>query len=276
MSAALPALVGLAILLSGRAPVHSRLAGIGAARGGGSRPWVGGRRDLRGVARIVVLLGVIGVGGVTGGVAAAVAVAMPGVVLARRDRSRQRDVGEFAALDSLVTAIEGVVAEVRVGAHPAVACETVAREIPDRVGGVLRTAAAHSRLGGSPADGLAAAARRDGGAIEGELLDLAAAWDLAETRGLPLADVLERRRGELVALREHRRRTHAGLAGPRATIAVLAGLPVVGIGFGELMGAAPLGLLLGGGFGGGLLLVGSGLAAAGLAWGDAIIRKAGR
>ncbi len=70
-----------------------------------------------------------------------------------------------------------------------------------------------------------------------------------------------------------RQRTEAGLAGARATATVLAGLPVLGIGLGELMGAAPLQVLFGGGAGGVMLVVGTGLVALGLLWTDKITSK---
>ena len=59
-------------------------------------------------------------------------------------------------------------------------------------------------------------------------------------------------------------RVDAGLAGARATAAVLAGLPLLGVGLGQLIGADPLGFLLSGGLGGWLLFVGVTLACCGL------------
>ncbi|EUA85128.1 type II secretion system protein F [Mycobacteroides abscessus subsp. abscessus] len=67
---------------------------------------------------------------------------------------------------------------------------------------------------------------------------------------------------------------NAGLAGPRATAVVLTGLPVAGIGLGQMIGARPLSVLCAGGVGGALLVVGVTLACAGLLWADAITGKA--
>jgi len=53
----------------------------------------------------------------------------------------------------------------------------------------------------------------------------------------------------------------------------LAGLPVLGVALGQLMGADPLRILLGGGLGGILLLIGTALGCAGLLWTDAITGK---
>src|SRR5699024_11225229 len=77
----------------------------------------------------------------------------------------------------------------------------------------------------------------------------AAAWRLAEQHGLGMADLLETVRDDLTARRDHARRIDAGMAGARATAAVLAALPALGIALGQPMGAAPLSVLLGGGIG---------------------------
>jgi tight adherence protein B len=55
---------------------------------------------------------------------------------------------------------------------------------------------------------------------------------------------------------------------------VLTALPGLGLGLGQLLGADPLGVLRGGLLGQALLVVGSGLAAAGLAWSERIVRAA--
>ena len=60
------------------------------------------------------------------------------------------------------------------------------------------------------------------------------------------------------------------MAGARATASILTGLPVLGVLLGQLIGARPLSLLLGGHAGGWLLVVGSALACAGLLWADRI------
>jgi len=51
---------------------------------------------------------------------------------------------------------------------------------------------------------------------------------------------------------------------------VLAGLPVLGIGLGQLIGADPMGFLLSAGLGGWLLVIGVTLACCGLLWSDRI------
>ena len=68
----------------------------------------------------------------------------------------------------------------------------------------------------------------------------------------------------------------AGLAGARSTAMVLAALPLVGIAFGELMGATPLRILTGGGIGQILLLAGIIFDCSGLAWSERIASGAAR
>jgi tight adherence protein B len=63
------------------------------------------------------------------------------------------------------------------------------------------------------------------------------------------------------------------MAGARATAAVLAGLPVLGIGLGQLIGAQPLRLLMSDGAGGWLLVAGVTLACCGLLWSDRIVNR---
>jgi tight adherence protein B len=60
------------------------------------------------------------------------------------------------------------------------------------------------------------------------------------------------------------------MAGARATSGVLAVLPVLGIGLGQMIGAEPVRFLFGGGVGGWLLVIGVALSCAGLLWSDRI------
>jgi tight adherence protein B len=65
-------------------------------------------------------------------------------------------------------------------------------------------------------------------------------------------------------------RVASGMAGARATATILAGLPVLGVLLGQLIGARPLSFLLSGHGGGWLLVVGLTLACGGLLWSDRI------
>ncbi|MGW0173458.1 type II secretion system F family protein [Rhodococcus sp. NPDC003322] len=192
----------------------------------------------------------------------------------RRSRRTRRRAGE---LRTLLAALEVVIADLRVGAHPEAACNGAADETRGSVAQAFRSAAATARLGGSAAQGLVAGGRRgeSGDAdIASDLDRIAAAWKIAERHGIALADLLEAARADLLGRIRFRTRVESGMAGARATAAVLAGLPLLGVGLGQMMGAGPVRVLLSGGLGGILLVVGTALACAGLAWADRITTRA--
>jgi tight adherence protein B len=66
----------------------------------------------------------------------------------------------------------------------------------------------------------------------------------------------------------------SAMAGARATATILAGLPVLSVLMGQLIGARPLPFLLGGGLGGWLLVAGLTLVCGGLLWADHITDRA--
>ena len=76
------------------------------------------------------------------------------------------------------------------------------------------------------------------------LARLAAAWEVADTSGAPLADVLARAEADLKALRHRRDLVSSHVAASMATVRMLAVLPVVGIGIGYTLGGNPLQFLL--------------------------------
>ncbi|MCJ0894600.1 type II secretion system F family protein [Rhodococcus sp. ARC_M5] len=182
----------------------------------------------------------------------------------RLERGRRAD-----ELNWLATGVEVVIGELRVGSHPATASAVAADECGGIASAALRGAASRSRLGGRPADGIASSDPL----LDPELNRLAAAWRVADEHGLALAELLDAVREDMLGRRRFRERTDASLAGARATALVLAGLPILGVALGQLMGANPLQILLGGGLGGMLLLIGTALGCAGLLWTDAITGK---
>ena len=149
------------------------------------------------------------------------------------------------------TALRTMVAELRSGARPVTAAEAAA-EVVSQVAGDLRA--------------LATAARLDTELHAPALPQLAAAWTLAKRHGLSMADVLEAARRDAEAAWTFARRTRAKMAGPRASAAVLTGLPALCVLLGQAMGAAPLGVLTNSTPGGLLLVIGSALLWAGTAW----------
>ncbi|WP_307642827.1 type II secretion system F family protein [Nocardia uniformis] len=182
----------------------------------------------------------------------------------RRDRCRTTE------LARLLDGLEVVIGELRVGAHPSTAAEVAAREVVGETSRAFAVSAARSRLGGSGADGL----RRTEATVAGELARVADAWQVAERHGLALAELLTAARLDLVGRKRFQARTRAALAGARATAAVLAGLPLLGVALGQLMGAAPLRVLCASEYGTVLLPLGTALTCTGLLWTDAITRKA--
>lgn len=173
------------------------------------------------------------------------------------------------------TALDVMVAELRVGADPAAACTAAADEIAiesggvsARVGEVFRRAAATARLGGSISTAFAAAddlpSRR-----------IARVTELTERYGLESAVLLDSLRRDLGRRMRFEAHVRSSLAGARATATVLALLPVPGVALGALMGADPFAVLLGPGWSGGLLVVGVVLGCLGLLWSDAITDRAG-
>jgi tight adherence protein B len=100
-------------------------------------------------------------------------------------------------------------------------------------------------------------------ADSGSLRFVAAAWQLSERTGTPLADAVARAAARTRAELSRRRRTSAAVAGPRATVNVLTALPLVGPLFGMASGLDPAEVylstplvMLALGFGLGLLVVG--------------------
>jgi len=182
---------------------------------------------------------------------------------------RARRASESAALQAALDVLAG---ELRAGAHPVVAFETAAAEVSDDVASALRVVAAMARLGVDVAVGLDAAAARS--AVPTYWSRLSACWELANRHGLAIATLMRTAHQDVVERQRFESRVAAGMAGARATAMVLAGLPVLGMALGQLVGAEPVRFLLSGGLGGGLLVVGSSLACAGLLWSDRITNRA--
>lgn len=194
--------------------------------------------------------------------------AMVGTVTLRRRRRTMRD-RRAAESGALQSALEVLVGELRVGAHPVGAFTVAAEEVSGRVADGMRAVAARARLGADVAVGL------DDVAVTSPLPmhwhRLAVCWRLAEARGLAVATLMQTAAQDIVERERFSSTVTAAMAGARTTAAMLAGLPVVGIALGELIGAEPVAFLLAPGAGGWLLVVGVLLACAGLLWSDRIV-----
>lgn len=186
-----------------------------------------------------------------------VTIAMRAWHSARRTGFRTRAAQRFA------DALHAMVTELRRGAHPALAAASVG-EVAE-VGPVFAGVADAAGIGARVEDVLTARADQLPH-LAPELRRLAAAWRLSNTHGLSLAELLEALHRDVQHRVRAERDARAELSGARASGWILAGLPIAGLLLGQLIGADPLGVLLGSGLGGVLLLLGTGLTGAGLLW----------
>jgi tight adherence protein B len=200
------------------------------------------------------------------------ATAMVGVTLWLRRRRRVRAKRRSSESTALQGALDVLVGELRVGAHPVAAFNVAATEVDGPVAESLRAVAARARLGADVAAGLRSAST--GSALPVHWERLAVCWRLAQEHGLSIAPLMQTAQRDIVERERFSARVDAGMAGARATAAVLAGLPLLGVGLGELIGAAPLSFLLSGGAGGWLLVIGVTLVCAGMLWSDRITARA--
>ena len=211
-------------------------------------------------------------------VAVALTVALPvGVVAAssivgvtlwtrtRRNRLARRRATESAALQG---ALDVLVAELRVGAHPVAAFSAAATEIDGTVAESLRAVAARARLGADVVAGLHSVTCSS--SMPAHWQRLAVCWQLAQDYGLSIATLMQTAQRDIVARERFSATVDAGMTGARTTAVLLAGLPLLGIGLGELIGAEPVSFLLSTGVGGWLLVIGVTLVCVGLLWSDRI------
>ena len=197
-----------------------------------------------------------------------VASAVLGATLVARRRRRRRDEQRSRAGQTLAGALKTLVGELRVGAHPVRAFAIAAGESDGTVGAALRAVAARAGLGADVGAGLRAVSGSTLVPVQWDRL--AVCWQLAADHGLAMAALIRAAQRDIVERQRFTARVAAGLAGARATAGILAGLPVLGILLGELIGAHPIRFLLGGAAGGWLLVTGTVLVCAGLAWADRI------
>jgi tight adherence protein B len=220
----------------------------------------------RGMPTAAIVIAALAVAVVPLAVALAGATASATLLLRRRRvMVRRRVERERVALE---TALDVLVGELRAGAHPVAAFQSAAAEAHGAVGASFQAVAARAMLGADVAAGLSDVAAMSTQPAHWQRL--AVCWELAQTHGLAMATLMRAAQRDIVERARFDARVAAGMAGARATAAVLAGLPLAGVALGELIGAHPVRFLLGGGAGGWLLLVGVGLACCGLLWSDRI------
>lgn len=196
-------------------------------------------------------------------------VAGTAVIRRRRSVARRLRQRESAALQA---ALDVLVGELRTGVHPVTAFATAAGEVCGPVRQGMGAVAARARLGADVAAGLDDVAQSSELPMHWERL--AACWRLAHAHGLSIATLMRTAQRDIAERERFSARVDAAMAGPRATAAVLAGLPVAGMALGQLIGARPLAFLFGAGVGGWLLVAGVLLACTGLMWSDRITERA--
>lgn len=172
---------------------------------------------------------------------------------------RRRDA---AGHRSVATALEVLAAELAAGSRESSALRAAA-DAGGPSARCLGTAARLGEIGADPATG-----------FEGTFSGLAGAWRMRATCGTPLAQLVASVGDDVAARTERRRALDCALAGPRASGAMLASLPVLGVVLGAAMGARPLSFLFGAGRGSTILLVGVGLEVGGWCWIKLLVARA--
>ncbi len=200
--------------------------------------------------------------------AAALGIATVGLRYRRRRRGR-RGVDESRELE---TAIDVLVGELRVGAHPAQAFAVAADESTGPVADSCRAVAARARLGADVTAGLRSVAETS--ALPAQWDRLAVCWQLASEHGLAMSTLMRAAQRDIAERQRFSGQVRSAMAGARATAAILASLPVLSVVLGQLIGADPVPFLIGGGAGGWLLVFGVTLVCAGLLWSDRITDRA--
>ena len=184
-----------------------------------------------------------------------------------RARRRRLIAGRQAEAIEVVFALA---AELRAGQPPGRALALVADTAP-----LLCASLVEASLAVEAGASASAELRRIGGLLGCEgLQGVAAAWAVTESAGGAVAEVLDRLGDVLEADRQARAALDAALAAPRATMALLAGLPVLGVVLGQSLGAHPLHLLVYRPLGWMLLAAGVTLDLLGVAWTRVLVRRA--
>jgi tight adherence protein B len=194
--------------------------------------------------------------------AAAAAVCGTARVVARDAAGRRLAAARHA---QLVMALRVLIGELESGARPPAALGAAA-ELAPAYAAVLTSAAVAAESGDAGGVLVANPSTRA----------IGFAWRLGERAGAELSGVLARVARDLAAQEEQRRSVAIALAGPQASAAVLAGLPLLGVALGAAMGARPWAFLIGAGPGRGVCCVGVLLDVGGVLWMRRILRRADR
>jgi len=166
-------------------------------------------------------------------------------------------------------------AELRAGRASADAFAAAVKASPAQLAVLLRPAVAVGRRGdsGDLADAVVRVAATPG--CDG-LRAVVACWRVAAASGAALAPAIDRVADALQDEIDLGREVTSIMAGPRATVQVLAGLPLIGLLLGTAIGARPIDFLFGSAPGGGCVVGAVLLDALGVAWARRIARRAAR
>lgn len=198
----------------------------------------------------------------------AVLLAYGGVRAAGRRRVLAAEVAER---QRAVEALAGLADDLRVGRSPADALAEAAAVACGGVRRALAAGASSARLGGDVPGALLSVPTAAPDVVRG----LSACWAVCSVTGSGLAAGVDRLTDGLRAAEAQRIRIDAELAGPRATAALLASLPVAGLLLAAALGADPLHVLLHTPLGVTCLVAGSALDVAGLLWTRRMVAAAG-
>ncbi len=130
----------------------------------------------------------------------------------RRQVRVRRRAAESAALQG---ALDVLVGELRVGAHPVAAFSVAATEVDGAVAASLRAVAARARLGADVAAGLHSVARSS--PVPAHWERLAVCWQLAQDHGLAIATLMQTAQRDIVERGRFSAKVDAGMTGARTT-----------------------------------------------------------
>lgn len=236
---------------------------------GGRPPGGSSRGDHREPPRIVpadavvtgaAVIAACGLAAVVAGPVAALFGAVGAVVGTSSLRRRRREAVAAARRSAELEILAAFAAELRSGRHPTAALSAVQAPAGPDLEPFLAAARATAALGGD----VSAALRRCGAGAA--LSKLAAAWQLSEECGAPLAELVSQVAADVRATADLHRSVRVELTGARATGLVLAVLPLLGVALGAAMGARPLQVLLHTPAGAACAATGLAFELAGLAW----------
>jgi tight adherence protein B len=266
MSAVVPSLLaGTAAAVLVGLPTPRRLVPRAAATG----PVLPAGRAWAGVLPVVVVVASWPVLGPAGAAVAGVLT----VVVRRGLAERAAGAGRAAERLGAAEALAVLAGELRAGRTPEDSLDRASRVAVGPTRQALAGAAAAARVGGVPHEVLLRGA--DSSAVSGLLRGLAACWQVCQGTGSSLASAVDRLEDALREEAVRRDVVQSELAGPRATAALLAGLPVVGTLMAAGLGAHPLHVLLHTTVGVACLTVGLALDLLGLWWTGRIVAAAG-